>query len=124
MADVTWQDVLVVAPTLASKNVSPDEQSIFVNYANEKVNPESFGGEDDKRLHLARCYLAAHFAAVAATQGILGSTGPTTSQSEGSVSQSFAMLMTPLSSLLASTMYGRMYLLLVSESGGRAGFLA
>lgn len=124
MADVTWSDVLVVAPTLASKGVTPAQQLLFVGFANRQVNPDSFGGEDNDKLHLARCYLAAHLAAVAVTQGILGSVGPATSQSEGGVSQSYATLMMPLPSLLANTQYGRMFLWLVSDSPGRGGFLA
>lgn len=120
MAALTWADVVNVAPELST--VSSTRQTLFITLAEERVSNEFFRGVDAKTYLLARAYLAAHFATMPGT-GSIGPVGATTSMSEGGVSESFSQVTPRTMSLLSTTSYGRMFLLLVGWSPAVAGFV-
>lgn len=122
MAFIVWQNVLDVAGVDLTTWVTPAQQTLAVNFANERVNVSVFGGEDSTTTLLARSFLAAHFALIF-KQG-QNTRGALQSRSEGGASTSFATLLTPDPRLLALTVYGRQYLALVQVSPkARAGLV-
>lgn len=118
MADIVWDDVTNVAKDLAG--VPAAFQTLAVNYANEAVNPDAFGGEGSTTLTLARSYFAAHYAALW-LRGAFGKAGLVSSQSEGGISQSFAA-MTPTSPL-SRTNYGDTFLAMAKRAPASVGFV-
>lgn len=122
MADITWTDVVAVAPKLAT-GVPNASQTVFLAYANERVVATEFGGENSETFTLARAYLAAHLAAMM-QQGAVGQSGPVTAESEGGVSRSYAFVQLSHPSILSSTNYGKMFLTLLGQSPAQAGFVA
>lgn len=123
MSDITWDDVLVVAPALTTSVVALAARTAFLKFVNESVQASEFGGVDDETFTLARAYLAAHFAAMVG-QGVMGAAGPVTSESELGVSRSYAFVPMMQMGMLARTNYGLMFVTLVRMGPAVAGFTA
>lgn len=122
MADISWSDVVIVAPEMASGVAAP-LQELILSYVNSTVAPSEFGGESSPRLKLARSYLAAHYAATSQLQAA-SPVGNITSMSEGGVSTSFSGSPMASESSLGTTNYGQVFLTFVRRSPARAGFVA
>lgn len=99
MADITWQDVVDVAPKLA--NYSAGGQLKILALVNQDLSPADFGGVDDPRFTLARVYLAAHLGTLSRF-----AFGVITGESEGGVSRSYAI---PPWANLRQTVFGQAY---------------
>ena len=94
---ITWDDVVAIAPELAS--VLDTQQTAFLNAVNLQVSDDTWYEEADE----GRKYLAAHLATISRKRG----QGPTTAQSAGQISQSFANMMQ--FGALGTTSYGLEY---------------
>ncbi len=116
MAEITWADVVAVAPELST--VASDAQDMIIAYVNDDVSPAAFGGETSPKLKLARVYLAAHEGTLASQSGA-GPAGPVTSETDGTIARSYAAGSTDNASHWNSTSYGRSYVALVRTSRAR-----
>lgn len=98
MADITWNDVVKIAPApeLAGSAVPIEAQTEILRFVNrEALNVRIFGGEDSSKYKLARVFLAAHFGSLQAQAtmgGSSGTTGMITSESEGGLSRSYSQV--------------------------------
>lgn len=119
--DVTWDDVVMVDPTLATG--IPDAYKALILAFVNSLNPDMFKGPSSPTFKLARVFLACHFAQFPRASKTGGNRGPVISQSEGDVSQSFAVATMMTTSALGSTEGGRYYQLLVQASPARVGFV-
>lgn len=123
MADLVWNDVVAVAPSLAT-GVSAEFQTMILGYVNEVVQAKHFGGESSFTFKLARAYLAAHYAYLHTLDEEGDVAGPIVSKSEGGVSISYGGASSGGSGdLLGSSDYGDAFLTLVRRSPARAGFV-
>lgn len=104
MAAITWQNVedatdndpIITAFSMAG-------QMLILAVVNKSLNVALYDGEDGDLTLLARCMLAAHYAASAK----LGATGPITAESEGGISISYAVSYDKSPYMLTS--YGRLF---------------
>jgi hypothetical protein len=118
MAAIAWTDVVDVAPTMST--AAAGLQTMVLAYVNEHgVNINAFDGEDGATTKLARAHLAAHLAAMSGRAGV--ASGPVTSQSAGGLSRSFSVWSG--TSMLSSTGYGRLFLMLARAGAGGAALL-
>lgn len=99
MAAIVWSDVTALAPELTS--TSATTQSDILNHVNAAIDVDRFDGEDGPTTRLARIYLAAHYATLAA----LGAGGPLAVEREGGIERSYAA--PSQRSELLTTSYGR-----------------
>lgn len=102
MAAIVWQNVLDLPGTTTDgmATVPVAGQTAILAVVNSQLDVSMFDGEAGSITFLARCFLAAHYAAMS----YQGSNGSVASQSEGGVSESFSR---PLNmSLLSLTSYG------------------
>jgi len=113
MADITWTDVLDIAPELAA--VGAGAQSLYLAHANTALAVEALGGEAAPKLKLARIYLVAHLATAAAL-AIGGASGPVVSESAGGLSVSYGAAAAATTDY-GSTGYGRSLAALMRTSG-------
>lgn len=67
MASIDWTDVTGIAAELST--VSVEGQTTILDYVNEALDPDNFGGEDSAELKLARIYLAAHHGTISKRKG-------------------------------------------------------
>ena len=118
MADITWADV--TGPTgmfpddAALGAVPVQAQAIILGRVN-RLSAQFFGGVDSDKYKLARIYLAAHLGAGGGVGGNAAA-GPVTSESEGGVSRSYAVVPGAVSGSHNGTSYGRLYDELVRSS--------
>lgn len=117
MAAITWTDVEAHAPELSTANATV--QADMIGMVEQILVAAEFGGEDDYRYRMARIYLAAHLATVAASGGAMA-TGGVQSERVGDVSRTYSTttLLDPDS--LDSTAYGRAYRAIVRISPARS----
>jgi hypothetical protein len=108
-----------MAPELST--VPTAAQDFILEYVNQALVVDIFGGEGSPKLRLARIYLAAHYGSLFGSGGS-GAAGPVTSESAGGLSRSygFASSFVFNDDALGSTVYGRNYLGLVRTSPARA----
>lgn len=121
MAAINWSDVLNTAVELRNDPVISDLfQLVILSVVNGAgLSVTNFGGEDAPLTRAARMLLAAHMATMIRKRGV---PGVVTSQSEGGVSQSYALsLVNPRA--LDLTSYGQMLRGLISGTPARAGTL-
>lgn len=116
MASVTWTDVTDLAPELVAVGVNARIAILAV--ANTALDVVNWGGEDSSKLHLARCYYAAHFATLGMRKG---KAGTIQSESAGGLSKSYANPMFQTTTMLQTTPYGQMYIALVKTTAARIG---
>lgn len=94
MAAITWTQVVLIAPELAE--VETDAQTLILEYVNEELDPDDWGGESSVRLKRGRIYLAAHCGALALPReegGLAGgASGLVTSVQEGDARVAFSSL--------------------------------
>ncbi len=88
MASISWSDVTAHAPELST--VSAGAQTDILAHVNVALLVTEFGGEDAPKTKMARIYLAAHLATMAA-QGAAGAAGPVQSESAGGLSRTYAV---------------------------------
>ncbi len=112
---ITWADVLKVAPALST--MSPDQQTLFLGFASTTLNATEFGDKYD----MACIYFVAHLATVT-KNGANGPGGPVSAESVGQVSRSYAVPQASDPSW-GSTMFGRMYQMIVNSLLARAGYV-
>lgn len=122
LGDITWSDVTGVDPTLVT-GVSAMYKALILDFINTRVNPDMFKGTESSTFRLARIFLACHFAQFPKASRSGGNRGPVVSQSEGGVSQSFAVTAMMTASALGSTEGGRAYQFLVQSSPAKVGFV-
>lgn len=115
MAAIVWADVVAFAPQLST--VASTVQTDILAHVNTALNVVTFGGESAPRLRLARIYLAAHVGTVTSGGGSAAA-GPVTSESDGTISRSYASVSTAASDT-ESTSYGQMYAHLIRTSAAR-----
>lgn len=120
--DITWDDVTVADPTLVT-GVSALYKLLILDFVNTRVNPHMFKGPTSSTFRMARIFLACHFAQFPKASKFGGNRGPVTSQSEGGVSQSFAVTAMMTSSALGSTEGGRAFQFLAQTSSAKVGFV-
>lgn len=122
MAVLLWSDVSALIPEMST---IPDPVQVAVlEYINDALAADFFGGEDSITYKNARIYLAAHVATLS-TAGSSAPGGPVIAESEGGLSRSYAVILAVAScSTHPETSYGRLYDSLVRGSAGRAGFWA
>lgn len=101
---IAWSDVTSLpGASVELANVPAGGQTIIVDVVNSMLDVSMFDGEGGPITKAARCYLAAHFAAL----GLLGSGGPLTGETDGRFSRQYAM---PTGrSEYMTTSYGRAY---------------
>lgn len=103
---ITWDDVVAIAPELST--VSVEMQNALIAYVEEEISSTTWGA----RAARGKVYLAAHLATMSAR---VGSAGPVTSETVGSVSRSYAVDASSAPS--GSTSYGAEYERLVMTLG-------
>ena len=116
MAGIAWDDVVNLAPDLSG--VSYGAQDLILEYVNDALAVDQFGGEDALSLKMARIYLAAHMAVLERTAAS-GSPGQVVSESVGGLSRTYASSSSGAATGFAATSYGRAYLDIVHRSMGR-----
>jgi hypothetical protein len=110
MATIVWNDVTSLpGANVEMTNIPVGGQTIILDVVNSILDVSKFDGEDGPITKAARCYLAAHFAAL----GKLGTSGPLTGESDGRMSRQYAAL--PGRSELMTTSYGRAYTSLIGS---------
>ncbi len=109
MADITWDDVVLIAPELSTTD--SDAQDLILAYVNEALAEAMFKAN---ALKLARINLAAH---MGTGVGLGMAAGPVISETEGGLSRTYAAPV--MSSDLASTSYGRNLAFLFRTSKAR-----
>lgn len=119
--DITWDDIVMADPTLAT-GISDAYKALILSFVNS-INPDMFKGPSSPTFRLARIFLACHFAQFPRASMSGGNRGPVTSQSEGDVSQSFAVATMTATSALGTTEGGRNYQALVQTSPAKIGFV-
>lgn len=104
---LTWADVSLVAPDLASLGTTAQD-AILADVA-DQVNVDAWGSQE--RADRAAAYLAAHIAVAGGYTGLGASsaTGPVVSQSAGPYSQTFANPAGMSVGNLSSTRWGQEY---------------
>jgi len=122
MAVISWSDVANQFPTGLTSNHGARKD--ILAYVNDALVVDEFGGEDSAKLKLARVYLAAHFATIAAG-GVTGVAGPVVEEEGGDLRRKYASFSTTGSSdpSLTSTSGGRAYLTLLATTKARAPFV-
>ncbi len=108
MTAITWANVVDATdndPIISG--FASGGQTLILAVVNKSLNVNLFDGEAGDTTLLARCFLAAHYAA----SSKLGATGPITSESEGGISRSYAVALTK--SAYMTTSYGRLFWQLV-----------
>lgn len=115
---IVWADVLGIASTLSA--VPSAAQTAILAYVNDTIAPGKLGVEGSSRLHLARCYLAAHLGTMTNRAGA-GASGPVTMEQEGPVMRQFAPGTAAID--FKETVYGRRYVEIVRTSKARAPFI-
>ena len=120
MAAINWSNVEAEAGELKGGVVSDLAQLVILSVVNGAgLSAENFGGEDAKLTRAARILLAAHMATLMLRRGVAGSV---TSQSEGGVSQAYALaLANPR--VLDLTSYGNLLRQLAMGTPARAGLV-
>ncbi len=119
MSDIAWTDVtsLPNAPP-AFATVSMVAQTAILAFANNYLDVDQFDGESGPTTHLARCYLAAHFATIGPLAGIL------TGTKEDDLSDTYALIPVPIARDSAMAFwfrsgFGAAFWMLVQSSGAR-----
>lgn len=120
MAAITWTDVSTHASSLVDLDVLI--QTDILAFVNEELNCAAFGGEDSAKTRLARIYLAAHLGTVSLL-ALTGSSGPVTSETEGSVSRSYGDGSSAFASIYGTTSWGQLYLSLLRSSTAALPFV-
>lgn len=123
MTSIVWTDVVDHAAELANPKVAIGAQATLLDWANNLFNLRVWGGETSSALKLARIYAVAHVATLVK----LGSkAGLVTSESEGGLSRSYALITAITGDPnWSATAYGRAYLtLLAGRVGARLPFVA
>lgn len=116
MAQITWHDVKAIAPELSSVLDGSVTAQVILAHVNEAVPVEPFDGEESAKLRLARSLAAAHLGKLSVSGGAAPA-GPVTSESDGSLSRSYAApSIGSSSSAWESTTYGRQYLQMLRSS--------
>jgi hypothetical protein len=115
MADIIWSDVMDVpgATNDGFGSVTAGWQTQILTIANTQLDPDAFGGVNDPIYKTARCLLACHYTAFAK----LGMNGIAVLQSEGGVTQQYALPPFDKSRLMF-TGYGLMLLSLMNAAYG------
>ncbi len=129
MTAILWQDVVDHAAELANPKVAIGAQATLLDWANNLFNLRVWGGEESSALKLARIYAVAHVATLIKIGGGGSKAGPVTSESEGGLSRSYALITAITSGAgdpnWSATAYGRAYLTLLSgRAGARLPFVA
>ncbi len=106
MADLTWSDVTKIAPELAS--VDAALRTLFLDLVNDELSADAWGGDDSSAYHLARCYLAAHYASGIGS-GSDSAVGEVASETMGGLTRSYVTSTSGRGGDLESTNYGRQY---------------
>lgn len=107
---IAWSDVLSLpGANVELADVPAGGQTMLINYVNSVLDVTMFDGEDGPTTKLARCFLAAHMAAL----GELGTGGPLTQESAGGLMRQYAMPAMVLRSEFMTTSYGRAFWLLI-----------
>lgn len=114
MADIVWSDVTDLQSGLST--VSAGGQTKILDYVNNGLSADAFGGEDSPRWTLARCYMAAHLGSLTQRGGTGGSVS---SETYGTSSVAIAYGMTDDG--LASTAWGQAYKDMLDASPMRLG---
>ena len=121
MSDITWSDVTTLpnAPA-AFASVSMDGQTAILALVNDYLDVSQFDGEDGPTVHLARCYLAAHYASIGPLGGIL------TGTREDDLEDTYALIPIPIArdSMMAfwfRSGFGAAFWALMNSSGARIG---
>lgn len=119
MAAIDWDAVLEVAPdataTAALTAVPAPLRTIVLAHVNGNgVATDVFDGEEGEETKRARQYLAAHMATVLTSSGggNAAVAGPIISETEGSISRSYANTVAEASSELDRTAYGSTFKLM------------
>jgi hypothetical protein len=96
VAPIAWSDV-VALPNLLGVNppnfagVSMTAQTAILNMVNAELDVDAFDGEDGPDTHLARVYMAAHFACVGPLAAVL------TGEREDDLATTYALVPVPTS---------------------------
>ncbi len=117
MAAIVWADVTAGASTLATLDAT--EQALILAYVNERFAP-GIGTEASAAVKTARIYLARHMG----TSGINGGAGgAVTSESEGGLSRSYAVVASGDAGTWGQTVWGQLLNSVLRTSPARAGIL-
>lgn len=124
MTAIEWVDVVVMPGASSLSSVDEDAQDLILAYVNgDGVAYSKFDGEDGTTTKLARCYLAAHLAALG-QRGAAGGVGPVTQMSEGGVSVSYAQpSYSQVEASLGDTPFGKAFSALIQRNPKLRGFL-
>lgn len=117
MAAINWANVTDEAPELAT-GISTNAQTVLLDYANTKIDPAGYDGEDGRKTFLARVYWVAHTSTMLKRKGLAGTR---TAQSAGPVSESFTLLQLPWLGVYSTTSYGVLFASISQSSAHRAG---
>lgn len=125
MSYIIWNDVTGHAPETV--DTPTGAQTDILAYVNTALNLGYFGGENSPMTKLARIYLASHFATLLPPLSGIGgaASGPVTSEALGDMSRSYAVSASSVfsASLYGSTIYGRLFAMLLRQSSARVGFV-
>ncbi len=111
MADIAWSDIVADAPQLA--DVSALGQVLIVDYVNNELSSDAFGGPASARYKLARILLAQHLGQIVVTRGDAGQTSSETVSAE---SMTVAYAQNSSGKSLDLTSYGVQLQLLIRTS--------
>lgn len=117
MAAIVWADVFAGATELTT--LAATDQTLILAYVNARFVP-GVGDESSTAVKTARVYLARHMG----TAGLTGGAGgAVTSESEGGLSRSYAVMSSGSASEWGQTVWGQMLTSLLRCSPARAGIL-
>lgn len=115
MAALVWDQVVAIAPELATLNATA--QGLILGFVDDELDPGAFGGEDAPKYLMARIFLAAHLGRTSQLGGNAVA-GPVISESAGGLSRSYANLFSAgqSSGLWVGTTYADMFNALLMSS--------
>lgn len=120
MADITWDDVINIAPELDGA-FTPETEAAILLFANGFFNPDAFKATS---FTMARALLAAHFATMGPNSGGAAAAGPVLEERAGELERRYAdMVSGAAGAAFSGTTYGDMLMFVMRTSKGRRPFV-
>lgn len=120
MADITWDDVIAIAPELDGV-FAPETEAAILLCANGFFNPDAFKATS---FTMVRALFAAHFATMGPFSGGAATAGPVISEAAGELSRTYADLVSGGNIGFSGSTYGDLLNFMIRTSLGRRPFVA
>ena len=121
MADITWDDVINIAPELDDDEISDETRDFILGYANGALNPDAF---KTTSLPMARALLAAHFATMGPSSGGSAAAGPVLKERAGDLDRTYADMVSGGTTGFSGSTYGDLLTWMIRTCKGRRPFVA